>query len=529
MIACSFHSLRITKKLVFAGYHFQNFTGLRILELTKLKIKKIDKTFFEHITQIQGLDLTQNQGIRIDGSSFTELQKLVEFTCHSCYISDLPGNLFSGLSSLKMISLHDNKIGTINPGTFDTNTALEVINLAKNTLQTLPNNIFDNLVNLTSAVLSYNNFNSLPDRLFKLNRKMKIFEMHVNGNKNPVLGYPLSGAKKMNLPSSMFPESLETIRMLWVLVNGVPEDFLQGCTNLVNVTIQNAMITELPEKVFQDAPKLKLIDFSANSLTSLPPKIFKGLNQVEKLRFIANKLSTLDENLLQDFINLKVIHLDENQLESLPKNIFAPTKSLEELDLSQNKLSFSQVDFTKGSTFPKLRILDLSQNNLTYITDPMMFLMLNLRTLNLSHNSIGDHRPWIGENGSLVNLNFLERNDFVVDLSYNSIQRLLFQNVDIVYNSNNSRGSPIKLNITNNPLKCDCKTVELKQISDGTMTGVLKNFFKLEPETLKCSGDNDKQTRHKYLSEVTYRDLNCEVAECSDQCRCSLNRYYRYG
>ena len=68
-----------------------------------------------------------------------------------------------------------------------------------------------------------------------------------------------------------------------------------------------------------------------------------------------------------------------------------------------------------------------------------------------------------------------------------------------------------------------------RDTSDAQSFSVLKNFFKLEPETLKCSGDNDKQTRHKFLSEVTYRDLNCEVAECSDQCRCSLNRYYRYG
>ena len=75
-------------------------TGLLVLSLTRMNIKSVDKTFFEHITQIRKLDLTQNRGIQIDGSSLSELTLLEEFTCHTCFISSLPGNIFQVISTL---------------------------------------------------------------------------------------------------------------------------------------------------------------------------------------------------------------------------------------------------------------------------------------------------------------------------------------------------------------------------------------------------------------------------------------------
>ena len=214
------------------------------------------------------------------------------------------------MTSLRIVSLHDNKIDKIISGTFDTTTALESLNLARNKLQELPRNIFDNNVNLSTVTLSYNNLTSLPQGLFKFNMKMKMFELQVNGDRNPFLGYP-GPAPKMTMSGEMFPESLEEIRLLWVPMESPPQDFLANCINLVNITIQSSMITQLPEKLFLDTPNLKLIDFSANQLTSLPANIFSNLGKLEKLRFIANKLTTLDEKLLEDQRNLKIVHLDE--------------------------------------------------------------------------------------------------------------------------------------------------------------------------------------------------------------------------
>ena len=499
-------------------------TKLRILQVSRFNLKKVDKTFFEHIPGLKGLDLTQNQGIQIDGSSFSELRELEEFTCHSCFLSSLEVNMFQGLTKLRHVSLHDNKIRDLKPGTFDTNTDLEILSFSKNILQTFPANIFKNLVNLTSIDLDYNNFTSFPRDLFKFNTKMKMFQMKVNGDNNPILGFnpDFSIARRLQLPDSLFPDTLEEIRMHWVLLENFPETLLQNCKNLVNITVQRGLISSLSENTFQGLTNLKMIDFSVNTITSLPPGLFKNLTSVERLRFLSNNLTSLDPGLLNEMRNLKVIHLDENQLETLPVNLFSQNNQLEELDLSKNKIRYSNK--LTSATLNKLKILDLSHNNITFIADEMKHLFSDLRTLNLSHNNIGDL--------TLNDLHFIQTpqdGDQVVDLSHNFITRLDLTSVIpqlLISDNNFSHPLPFTLNMTNNPLVCDCDTVALKQLSEGTFNSKLKNFVRFEPE-LKCGDDNSQQTRRKRFSEIQYRDLDCDQGSCAGVCRCSVNKYYQ--
>ena len=345
---------------------------------------------------------------------------------------------------------------------------------------------------------------------------MKLFRMDVNGDRNPYLGYPMSSALKMKLPGSMFPPSIEDVKFLWVPVTSIPSDLFRGCENLINVTMQSSLIKELPENLFQDTPKIKMIDFSANSITELPARIFINLNNVEKIRFIANQLTTLDENLFVSLEGLKVLHLHENQFVSLSKRLLSPTIKLEELDLSKNKLVYV-TEFTEGNVLHNLKKLDLSFNNITDMTNnELQFEMLNLRTLNLSHNSV---------DGIVEDIHFIKNKmeNFVLDLSYNSINRIVFKN-PFVY----EKAKPFQFIITNNPLICDCEAVQLKMRIDGTLQGPFKDALRLRnPDQLKCGPDNNKETKNKYLNEVDYRDLYCNMEECSDNCRCSFYSYIK--
>ena len=106
-----------------------------------------------------------------------------------------------------------------------------------------------------------------------------------------------------------------------------------------------------------------------------------------------------------------------------------------------------------------------------------------------------------------------------MDLSYNVIQRISFQNpINITH--------PFFLNISGNPLICDCKAEELKRMLKGSDNEVIKNID-IEPKDIKCGLKNSPVTSGKMLSEVDYHDLNCESADCSDDCKCFYNRYYR--
>ena len=142
--------------------------------------------------------------------------------------------------------------------------------------------------------MSYNQFKTFPA---------------VNGNCLPFLGCGEDQMQKLVLPETMFHESsVEEIKMLWVPIANIPKTLFKGCRKLVNLTIQNSIITELPEELFSDTEKIKLIDFSGNNIETLQPGIFRNLNDLESLRFIKNKLTQLDRDQFVDITNLKIVH-----------------------------------------------------------------------------------------------------------------------------------------------------------------------------------------------------------------------------
>ena len=503
------------------------------MDLKRASLKHVTKAFFQEITQLKSVDLANNR-VEIDGSSFSDLSQLEDFQCNSCGLERIEGNLFTGLTQLKHLTLHFNKISTLQPGTFDSQLALETLILDRNQLQTLPANIFDKMGNLTRLGLSRNNFKTFPGNLFKFNKKLKVFELTQNGDCFPFTGCTPDKAKpedKLSFPENIFHDSsLETIKMLWAPTNDLPKNLLKGCENLINFTMQNAMLKSLPEDLFKDTKKIKLIDFSANQIGTIPPALFRNLDKLESIRFIDNRITALEENLLNGLGNLKVFHFNENQIKSLDSHIFTNLKNLEELDLSQNNISLGLFGhFTSTSTWDKLRILNLAGNNIDVIPNGVN-IMLNLDNFNISNNKLG---PVL----TLSQLNnFIQHNkngNFVIDMSNNEIQRLDLDNklsLDIHDNR-------FKLNITGNPIICDCTVTALKMMIDGTVTGALKNLAEIYPPTVKCSEESPTRTRRKFLNDPTlnYRDLNCPFPSriinisCpeSDYCKCSLNTFYR--
>ena len=497
------------------GYHFQGLPGLRILELMRNNIKKVDKTFFLGVPGLKRLDLTNNKGIDMDGNSLTELAELQEFSCHSCSLQSLPSRIFTGQARLTSLSLHDNKLTELPPGIFDSLTKLVNLTLNKNNLKSLPLGIFDKLENLARIQISFNRFESFPENLFSKNKMVKSFEMKANGKCPPYFPQCANEITKMSFPATVFQgSSIEVIKMLWVPLRSIPSDLFKNCTALVNVTMQYSFVSELPADLFKYNKNVELIDFSGNSIETLPANIFDGLTKVKSLRFIKSKLTRLEQNQLADLQNLRIIHLQENNIQSLEKNAFSSNRKLEELDLSKNQLrKWGHIP----SIFEKLKILNIAQNKLNEIEDAFRFNMLNVKVLNFSYNNIGE-----GKYGLVPDdLQFLQRSsNLVVDLSYNKIKRLSFENTRL---QKSDTFSNYHLNLTGNPLICDCHATELKKMFNGSYSGQFRGMFQLDPKSLYCT---DKQ---KELALVEYEELNCDFPSdfaqlaCTDNCSCSFN------
>ena len=77
------------------------------------------------------------------------------------------------------------------------------------------------------------------------------------------------------------------------------------------------------------------------------------------------------------------------------------------------------------------------------------------------------------------------------------------------------------LNLSGNPLLCDCWATELRAKVAGEDGGSsYSRMFRLSHHPLTCSSNNTAVS----LQQMAYSDLVCAADSCVPGCRCSLNR-----
>jgi len=513
------------------GYHFGGLSGLIQLEIPRSNIKKVDKTFFEKLESLKSVDLTGNRGLVIDSDSFHTLTELQLFQCHGCYIKSLPEGLFQGLAKLRRISLHDNKLEELPLGIFADLISLEEVKLSKNELTSLPAGLFDTATNLSDLDIGFNRLESLPNKLFMKNTNFKRFTMIGNGRCQPYAGCIPGKDQRLELFPTVFQDSsVQEIRINHSPIKDIPVNLFKNCRKLVNLTIQHSLIYDLPVGLFSDTEKIKLIDFSGNKVNQLDSGLFQPLKEVESLRFIANNLTRLDANLLSSLRQLKTFHFHENHLFDLPKDLFSRNKKLKDIDLSHNNIhTWPQ----SSHVFEHIRNLDISNNKMVDIPQQFCLNMLNLNVLNMSHNLIGAKTLGKLDPHDLCFLN----QGLIVDLSFNQLKSVELWKTN-TFGSTNHTTKPyyhgFHLNLTGNPLACDCMATELKQKIEDTLDNEFKDLFTLSSKDLICDPDtNPPMVAGQMLKNVSFDNLLCPFPsttfnfKCTDSCRCNFNRFHK--
>ena len=82
------------------------------------------------------------------------------------------------------------------------------------------------------------------------------------------------------------------------------------------------------------------------------------------------------------------------------------------------------------------------------------------------------------------------------------------------------------LNLSGNPLRCDCWATELRAKVAGEDGGSsYSRMFRLSHHPLTCSSNNNSSSSTAVsLQQMAYSDLVCAADSCVPGCRCSLNR-----
>ncbi|CAE7510557.1 atk [Symbiodinium sp. CCMP2592] len=176
---------------------------------------------------------------------------------------------------------------------------------------------------------------------------------------------------------------------------------------------------------------VRRLSLSNHKLTSLPAKRFRHLSCLEALDLGRGRLEHLEDEAFEGLAQLRLLSLSQNLLTDLPTQVLKPLLRLEQLLLggksdkqgnvivSGNQL-VSLPNFTQN---PRLRVLDVSENNLKNLEDATFSHLHRLRVLDLGRNNllnVSDH--------TFAGLTSLQK----LDLGSNKLEQLpetVFQNL----------------------------------------------------------------------------------------------------
>lgn len=302
-------------------------------------------------------------------------------------------------------------------------------------------------------------------------------------------------------------------------VTGCPAEFQGAChCGVVPYGVDHVptYVTNCTNAAFDDSTMLQhvpieteVLIFVNNELYDLHFNIFgkeSGLSQLHTVDLSNNHIQTIKGRTFHNVNNVTKLVLNDNDLYVVSKDfhprMFSNFKSLEELQL-RNAFSDKDVrektdrylsnlaDTFKESGLVNLKALDLSENGFTDFKNASFFQsMPALETIALRSNKMSNLD---------VDLTLMPRLKSL-DLSNNNfpfLRRATLSRISAV--------AGLGLNLSGNPLRCDCRMLD-------TYHYLLKSTGSVaDKEEWRCYEANPSENVGKSLFEIDPRDLQCEL------------------
>ncbi|CAG2235660.1 unnamed protein product [Mytilus edulis] len=195
-------------------------------------------------------------------------------------------------------------------------------------------------------------------------------------------------------------------------------------------------------------PNTKHIFYESSNLGDIIIPYWMSNDTLEHISLRGNNFQNF-QGPVCNVTKVKILDLSENMCLNIFAHFFIGFINLEELYIQGNLLGDDMETFEHGELFEKqlqLKILNISSNRITTLPNNFFAHVLNIKTLDISHNLLTDWNVTISH---LWNLN-------VLDLSYNQITFLsdkAMQKLDKITSQS------IEINMMHNPFECSCDSL----------------------------------------------------------------------
>lgn len=357
--------------------HFQidngTFSSLNKLEHLSLSYNNLTHVPRNLPDSLVTLELASNMISFIGEDDFKDLPKLktlkIQGNCPRCYNAPYPCIPCANVS----INIHERA--------FDHLTNLTLLHLAGNSISSIKKSWFENISHLRELYLSYN----------FLTRQIQEDGAFLNN---------LSFLKKLDLSYNYgLREYPETVHLApnFANLSGLVTLHIQG---LVFKKIRNDSLTPL-----YGLQNLSTLDIGINFIVNVNPDIFKKFQKVKMLYLSENRLYPVTES---------IVGKQDNSIEPPRFKLPFLTGSL-----SRNKKDpYRPIqNLVKPECYAAGHVLDLSRNNLFFLSPEQFQGYENISCLNLSRNGFAAALNGT-EFASMPNLKYLDLSYNKIDLAY---------------------------------------------------------------------------------------------------------------
>lgn len=327
--------------------------------------KKLFEFMVEEQTPISLLNL-YDVGLR-KGKNFTELLKTI--------------------SKLKVrhLNLRRNHIDSLTEGLFPEMPYLEILDLREvSALEIEPNTLNQGIMpNLKVLLLGGNKLSGvMPGVLLP-----QLSELDLSGYSGQSL-YESYFDVNSNIFENM--TKLTSLNLSYNRIATISNMTFNGVDNLKILGLKNATIYFIAENSFSMLRNLYLLNLEDNPVrpfNTFPNSVFEGLENLEILLLSNCKIKYFKRNdVFEPLKRLKYLDLHNNDLNKFEPSLLQPLNALTGLDLSWNHLTPWNHPNRLFENNPLLKIVILSNNRFTYLTQNMMDDFTLLTRLDISGN-----------------------------------------------------------------------------------------------------------------------------------------------
>ncbi|CAF1002247.1 unnamed protein product [Brachionus calyciflorus] len=188
----------------------------------------------------------------------------------------------------------------------------------------------------------------------------------------------------------------------------VSDNLCYGCPKLKILNISDNLIDTISSNCFAKLINLEELNLSGNHLSLIAPRSFSNPS-LSILNLSRNKIKSLNAEAFIELPNLSVLNLSSNTISEISVQSFSNLFNLTELNLSSNEIYVKNVSTQSVDkeikkkradkkvrtvieecfkNLSKLKDLDLSVNNIEYLSESLFAHLVSLEKLNLSDNFI---------------------------------------------------------------------------------------------------------------------------------------------